>query len=132
MPVLVERSSAEPVYSQIARQLRERIVGGELRPGQDLPAVRALAQDLGINLNTVARAYRQLEQEGFVRIRSRSGAEVVPPQAAPRHPDRERMTEELRKLLARMRQAGLVPEELREIARVEIGRLEQEPRRGSS
>lgn len=132
MPVLVVRGSSEPVYSQIARQIRERIVAGELRSGRSLPAVRTLAQDLGVNLNTVARAYRQLEEEGFVRIRERSGAEVVPPPPVPTGADRERMTAELRKLFARMRQAGLVPDELRRIAEVEIGRLAGQSPRGSS
>jgi DNA-binding transcriptional regulator YhcF (GntR family) len=125
--VLVERASAEPVYSQIARQLREQIVAGALRPGQHLPAVRTVAQDLGLNLNTVARAYRQLEQEGFVRIRERAGAEVVPPQRGTADPERERLTGELRRLFARMRQAGLAPEELRRIAVVEIEKLAIEP-----
>jgi GntR family transcriptional regulator len=132
MPVIVERGSSEPVYDQIARQIRERIVSGKLRSGHRLPAVRSLAQDLGVNLNTVARAYRQLEIEGFVRIRDRSGAEVVPPPAAPARADRARMVGELRDLLARMRQAGLAPEELRDIAKTEIGRLVNADTRGSS
>jgi DNA-binding transcriptional regulator YhcF (GntR family) len=130
--VLVDRESPEPVYSQIARQIREGIVGGQLRAGEALPAVRSLAQDLGVNLNTVARAYRLLELDGFVRIRDRSGAEVVPPPTIPADTDRARMTAELRKLLARMRQAGLVPEDLRRIAEVEIGRLAGESPRESS
>ena len=132
MPVLVVRGSSEPVYSQIARQIRERIVAGELRSGKSLPPVRTLAQDLGVNLNTVARAYRQLEEEGFVRIRDRFGAEVVPPPSSPGGADRERLIAELRKLVARMRQAGLGPDELRKIAEVEIGRLAGESPRGSS
>lgn len=132
MAVLVERGSAEPVYSQIARQIRERIVAGELPSGKSLPPVRTLAQDLGVNLNTVARAYRQLEEEGFVRIRDRSGAEVVPPPSAPVGADRERWIAELRKLLARMRQAGLGSDEMRRIATAEIGKLAGENPRGSS
>jgi GntR family transcriptional regulator len=132
MPVIVERGSSEPVYDQIARQIRERIVSGKLRSGHRLPAVRSLAQDLGVNLNTVARAYRQLEVEGFVRIRERSGAEVVPPPPAPARANRARMITELRGLLARMRQAGLAPEELRGIAESEIGRLVGAETRGSS
>jgi len=128
--VLVERGSSEPVYCQIARQIRERIVAGELPPGRSLAPVRALAQDLGVNLNTVARAYRQLEEEGFVRLRERSGAEVVPPPPTSDGQDRERMTAELRRLLARMRQAGIVPDELRRIAEGEIERLSRESARG--
>ena len=80
-------ATGEPVYEQIARQIRTRIAAGDLPPGHALPPVRTLASDLGVNLNTVARAYRQLEEQGFVLIRDRSGAEVAAP-AAPLIPTR--------------------------------------------
>jgi GntR family transcriptional regulator len=112
--VLIDWALAEPVYAQIARQIRSRIASGDLAPGLMLPPVRVLASDLGVNFNTVARAYCLLEEEGFLRIRSRSGAEVSsPPQGAdPAAVDRLR--QELAALLARMRQAGLTPAEVRD------------------
>src|SRR3989304_3672609 len=79
MMIVVERSSQEPVYEQIARQIRRCVATGELTPGTPLPTVRTLASDLGVNLNTVARAYWLLEEEGFVGIRDRSGAEILAP-----------------------------------------------------
>lgn len=123
MVLLVERESSEPVYGQIARQIRTLICAGRLAAGSALPAVRTLASDLGVNLNTVARAYRQLEDEGFLTIRERGGAQVAAPPSGPRAADRRRLTSELRELLARMRQAGIGPDELRRIAGGEIGRL---------
>lgn len=122
MMVVIERSLDEPVYEQIARQIRECVASGELPAGTRLPTVRILASDLGVNLNTVARAYWLLEEEGFVSIRNRSGAEVLAPAIKPAA-DRERLCQELRKILARMRQAGFSTEELRRLADREIASL---------
>ncbi len=125
MTVLVERDSGEPVYEQIARQIREKVAAGGLEPGATLPPVRTLASDLGVNLNTVARAYRLLEEEGFVRIRERSGAEVAPPAREPRAASRDRLGRELREVLARMRQAGIPADDLKRLAEREIAALRQ-------
>jgi GntR family transcriptional regulator len=102
-------SAAEPVYEQIARQIRARIAAGDLPAGTALPAVRTLASDLGVNLNTVARAYRQLEEQGFVVIRDRAGAVVAAPAAAPDPASLERLGHELSQVLVQLRQAGVTP-----------------------
>lgn len=120
--VVVDRSAGEPVYAQIARQVRARISGGDLKPGAPLPSVRTLASDLGVNLNTVARAYRQLEDGGFVAIAGRSGVRVSPPASAAAS-KRDDLRERLRDVLARLRQAGLAPKELERIASKEIAAL---------
>jgi DNA-binding transcriptional regulator YhcF (GntR family) len=122
MMVVVERNTDEPVYEQIARQIRRLIASGELTPGMPLPTVRTLAADLGINLNTVARAYWRLEEEGFIRIRDRSGAEIMPP-IRKTNADRNRLCEEMKNLLARMYQAGFSSQELRRVAEREIASL---------
>ncbi len=119
----IEWSSDEPVYEQIARQIRAQVTSGALAPGAPLPPVRTLASDLGVNLNTVARAYRLLEEEGFVRIRHRSGAEVAAPPSRPDAAARERLGRELGDVLAKLRQVGVPPEELRRIAEREIAAL---------
>jgi GntR family transcriptional regulator len=113
LTVRVDWDHGEPVYEQIARQIRSRIAAGELRPGAPLPPVRTLASDLGVNLNTVARAYRVLEEQGFLRIRDRSGAEVAPPAERPDAAARERLREELGAVLVRMKQAGVSAEDVR-------------------
>lgn len=111
--VKTDREKEEPVYRQVARQVREMIAAGQLLPGFRLPAVRTLASDLGVNLNTVARAYRVLEDEGFLRIHGRSGAEVVAPAQFGGNDVPEELRRALREVLARLRQAGLEPEALR-------------------
>ena len=108
----VDRDAEEPVYVQIARQVREAIASGLLEPGTGLPPVRSLASDLGVNLNTVARGYRLLEEEGFVQVREREGAVVAPPARRAPRAAREGFGAELRELVARMRQAGFSPEEI--------------------
>jgi GntR family transcriptional regulator len=123
LTVHLDRDDPESAYHQIARQLRTHIASGALAPGTLLPGVRSLASDLGVNMNTVARAYRVLEEQGFVRIRDRSGVEVAPP---PRRPDPDRkssLQEELASLLIRMRQAGLTPDQLRRLVNREIDGL---------
>ncbi len=112
--IVIERLLDEPVYEQIARQIRQSVASGALSPGTKLPTVRVLASDLGVNLNTVARAYWLLEEEGFIRIHDRSGAEVVAPARKPTG-DREKLLQELRTALARLRQAGHTREDLRRI-----------------
>jgi DNA-binding transcriptional regulator YhcF (GntR family) len=119
----VERGSEEPVYAQVARQVREHVVAGRLRAGEPLPSVRTLASDLGVNLNTIARAYRQLEEEGFVLIRDREGAQVAAP--SPRA-DATRigpLREELQSVLARLRQAGAAPDRIARMVKDELGKL---------
>jgi len=114
MPLIsLDWNSNEPVYAQIASQIRARIASGELRAGMVLPSVRSVAFDLGINLNTVARAYRILEEERFVSIRDRAGVVVAPPARSIDGSVIEGLNEELGVVLARMRQAGLSVAELR-------------------
>ena len=66
-----------PAYEQIVRGLRSLLVAGELEPGEQLPTVRQLAGDLGLNHNTVAEAYRLLAKEGWLELRQGRGATVV-------------------------------------------------------
>ncbi|MBZ5497641.1 MAG: GntR family transcriptional regulator [Acidobacteriia bacterium] len=125
MPViLVDWGSEEPVYAQIARQIRARIASGELPAGTVLPSVRSIASDLGVNLNTVARAYRILEDERFVVIRDRAGARVASPARDADGAVIEGLNEELGVVLARMRQAGLSTSELRRRIERELSDLD--------
>lgn len=119
----VERDGIEPMYLQVARQVREAIADGRLEAGSGLPSVRTLAADLGVNLNTVARAYRLLEDEGFLEIRHGRGVRVQAPAARPDRAARDRLLDDLRVVLVRLRQVGLSPDELRRVVEREIGAL---------
>jgi GntR family transcriptional regulator len=67
-------SSGVPLYVQLMEQVKHAIEIGALRPGDQLPTIRALAQELVMNSNTVVRAYRELEHEGIVELRHGLGA----------------------------------------------------------
>lgn len=73
----VDQHAPEPPYEQIRDGITAQIESGELRPGDRLPTVRQLAQDLGVAANTAARAYRELEQAGLIDTRGRSGTFVA-------------------------------------------------------
>ena len=76
MALHVDTASRLPIYQQLAQQIREAIARGELEPAVGLPSVRQLSRELVINPNTVARAYRELEQAGVVVKRSTAGTFV--------------------------------------------------------
>jgi DNA-binding transcriptional regulator YhcF (GntR family) len=69
--------SPVPPYEQVRAQLARQVQAGELVPGVRLPPVRRLAGDLGLAVNTVARAYRELERDGLVTTRGRNGTVVA-------------------------------------------------------
>lgn len=66
----------EPAYLQIIRQVKHAVTAGLLKPGERMPTTRALAAELGVNLNTVARAYRALGREGLLAAGPRRGTFV--------------------------------------------------------
>jgi GntR family transcriptional regulator len=73
MDIVIQTSAPEPVYEQIVRQIHQAVKAGRLKAGTPLPTVRQLAGDLQINRNTVARAYRLLEEQGVILTAGRKG-----------------------------------------------------------
>ena len=73
--------SGTPIYTQIVEQVKQQVVSGELKPGDQLPTVRALALELRVNFNTVARAYRLLDEAGIISTQQGRGTYIldVPP-----------------------------------------------------
>ena len=95
----VDAGDKRPLYQQIVDGIKALIARGDLREGATLPSVRQVAGDLGVNLNTIAVAYRQLQDEGFLTVRHGAGTEVssrrareVPPDEL-RHPLRTALTQ---------------------------------------
>jgi GntR family transcriptional regulator len=74
--IVVETNAPEPVYEQIVRQIHDGVNSGRLKPGTPLPTVRQLAGDLTLNRNTVARAYKMLEDQGVILTAGRKGTFV--------------------------------------------------------
>jgi len=75
--ISVDSSSPVPPFEQVRAQLAADIANGELVAGSKLPPVRRMADDLGLAVNTVARAYRELEAAGLVETRGRNGTVVT-------------------------------------------------------
>jgi DNA-binding transcriptional regulator YhcF (GntR family) len=75
--ISVDPASPMPPFEQVRAQLAAAMTGGELVAGTRLPTVRRLADDLGLAVNTVARAYRELEAAGLVETRGRGGTVVT-------------------------------------------------------
>jgi len=67
-----------PIYEQIVRQIKAKIVGGELKEGEALPSMRLLAKELRISVITTKRAYEELEREGFIISQTGRGSFVAP------------------------------------------------------
>ncbi len=76
MFINIEMDSEIPIYTQLANGLIEGVANGSLQPGDSLPSVRSLASDLGINMHTVNKAYRELDNKGIIQIIPKSGAVV--------------------------------------------------------
>ncbi|MBT1160871.1 MULTISPECIES: GntR family transcriptional regulator [Bifidobacterium] len=77
MIIDIDQRSDIPIYEQLHRQIIAGIANDELTPGDQLPSVRALAVDLGINLHTVNKAYALLRDEGYIVMRRGTGASVA-------------------------------------------------------
>ena len=122
--ITIDRHLGDAVYVQVARQLRELIASGALPSGTAIPSVRQLARDLGVSLNTVARAYRMLETEGFLVIRDRAGVTVSAPAQEIDDSDRDPLLGDLRTILARLRQAGMASDELLRVVGAEVEDLD--------
>jgi len=75
--------SGVPIYTQVVEQVKQQVLSGELKPGDQLSTVRALALELRVNFNTVARAYRLLDEAGIISTQQGRGTyilEVPPPE----------------------------------------------------
>ena len=106
----IDLDSTVPIVEQIHAAIRHAIAAGEIQPGQSLPTVRQLADDLGINLNTVARAYRLVEGDGLVNSIRGRGTVVRSAREAPAIAERsvrERIGRTIRELVSDARLAGL-------------------------
>lgn len=109
MLIRIDTASAEPLYAQIVRAVRQGVARGEIRPGDRLPAARELAQSLDVNMHTVLRAYGELRDAGDIELRRGRGATVVARRVA-----NSKVSKAVEQLLEIARQSGVSLEELHE------------------
>jgi GntR family transcriptional regulator len=117
-------SSGVPIYLQLMEQVKHAIETGALRPGEQLPGMRPLAEELVINPNTVAKAYRELEHEGVIELRHGAGAFVSANAQAKKLTDRLRAAQTVvAAAVDKMRARGVTDEEIRRLFEAELAGL---------
>ena len=122
-------ASGVPIYLQLMEQVKHGIETGALRPGEQLPGIRPLAEELVINPNTVAKAYRELEHEGIVEIRHGAGAFVSATARAKKVTDALRAGQTLvAGTVEKLRARGVTDEEIRRLFEAELAALESNRR----
>ena len=114
-------SSGVPIYLQLMEQVKHSIETGALRPGEQLPGMRPLAEELVINPNTVAKAYRELEHEGVIELRHGAGAFVSAAARAKKLTDTLRAGQAVvAAVVEKLRARGLQDEEIRRLFDAEL------------
>jgi GntR family transcriptional regulator len=93
MKLTIDQESSVPIYVQIEDGIHSLIAAGQLQPGEQLPTIRELAADIRVNLNTVARAYFELDREGVISTQRGKGTFVTGV------PDKEQIERKRQKLL---------------------------------
>lgn len=107
MLIEIDFESEIPIYEQLKRQLIEGIALGHLKRGENLPSVRQMAEDIGINLHTVNKAYNELKLEGYLNIDRRKGAVVNHVYSQQAEDFDEKLRGELKYLIARAYLKGI-------------------------
>lgn len=106
-------SSDTPIYMQIRNQIVIGIAEGQLKQGEKLPTVRALAEESGINVMTVSKAYNLLKQEGYITTDRRKGAAVACRSSSPQA--KEETINALRLHLSELRLAGMTKQQITQL-----------------
>jgi len=113
LKIFVDTRSGVPIYKQIVQQIEKGIMGGLLKPGDQLPTVREVALELTINPNTVARAYRELEHGGLIESIQGRGSFIAADLPRPTVEDKETIIKEkIEELVREARQLNISPAKL--------------------
>jgi GntR family transcriptional regulator len=124
-------SSGVPIYLQLMEQVKHAIETGALRPGEQLPGIRPLAEELVMNPNTVAKAYRELEHEGVIELRQGAGAFVSEKAPAKKDADKLRAAQTtVAAAIEKLRARGVTDEEIRRLVEAELSGIYKSGGRG--
>jgi GntR family transcriptional regulator len=116
LQIHISPNDGVPIYLQIVNQVKYQVASGRLAPGVEMPPIRVLAEQLLVNPNTVARAYRELEQAGVVTKRRTAGTYVSDAGSPLARRERVRiLSERVDALLAEARQMNISTEEIMEL-----------------
>lgn len=121
MYITIDAQDSRPLYRQVVDEIKGLIARRELEEGSSLPPVRQVAADLGVNLNTVACAYRQLQREGLIRVRHGAGAVVTSRVVSEKAEEQLRI--QLRTTLTQLSLAGMKRSEIKLMVNEELNKL---------
>jgi GntR family transcriptional regulator len=124
----INPQSGVPMYLQLMEQVRHGIELGALRPGDQLPGIRKVAEDLVMNPNTVAKAYREMEHAGLVVLRHGAGAFVAEDQASGQRAMQKGRTV-VHRAVAALRDLGLDEGAMRRLLESELAETSEEAKR---
>lgn len=114
MQIVINVDGPEPLFAQLIDQIKMSVANALLRPGDPLPSIRQLANDLNLNNKTVAKAYRLLERDAIVETRGYRGTFVHADAKANCHVDlSETIAQKLQTTVAELREAGATDSEIR-------------------
>ncbi len=131
--IAINTGSATPIYKQITDQVRLAVATGRLAVGDQLPSVRALAEELVVNPNTVARAYTDLAREGLIESRAGRGVFVTRKRKMfTREEGRRRLEPLLEGLIGEAMVMDFTQEELRETFEKKLGQCQWNFRKGGN
>src|ERR1700756_5028990 len=115
-----------PIYLQLMEQVKHAIETGAIRAGEQLPGIRPLAEELVINPNTVAKAYRELEHEGVIDLRHGAGAFVSSNAAGKKLTDKLRAGQAIvSTAVERLHARGITDDEIRRLFEAKLAGLSQ-------
>ncbi len=114
LPFSIDFRSGIPVYVQIVEQVQSHLAKGNLSPGDQLPTVRQLAAELRVNFNTVARAYRMLDEAGLISTQQGRGTYILdrPDDEQIRMLKNKSLEAQIERLFTSLRNQGFAPEEV--------------------
>lgn len=121
--ITVDLRDRKQLYEQLIDNVKNLILTGELQPDDKLPSVRSLAKELGINPNTIQKAYSELERQGVIMSLQGRGSIVLADKKGLRGEQYEKLVEKMRTIAYEMKAAGIDEEEFASAARLAYKRL---------
>ncbi|MBL1422473.1 MAG: GntR family transcriptional regulator [Alphaproteobacteria bacterium] len=121
MEITIDTNGILPIYQQIVRQISNAVVNGKLLSGHNLPSIRQLANDLALNHNTVAKAYKQLEGQRVILTAGRKGTFIH--RQAIKHIKQNNQREAeflLTELMQSFKQSGISPAEVTQLLKQQL------------
>jgi GntR family transcriptional regulator len=114
MQITIDIDDSEPIFSQLVEQIKQAVAGKKISPGDPLPSIRQLANDLDVNSKTVAKAYKLLERDAVIQSRGYRGTFIHPDATDNCQIDLKAwMTSQFEEFIEKMKEAGVTDSEMR-------------------